>query len=173
MERMVAGFIRSPFGVNGQVKVESSSGETSHFLNLKEIILRKDGVEKHFLVESVEANDAGRLIMKFDSIDFPEEVRKYSGWELLVPRKNACPLDRDEYYVADICRCSLIYGKPPVVIGKIADVIEGGAGELLEVILSGVSVGEKTVFVPFRNEFIGTVDIQNETIELLHLWILE
>ncbi|MDR2898195.1 MAG: ribosome maturation factor RimM [Spirochaetaceae bacterium] len=173
MERLVVGFIRTPFGVEGKVKVESSSGETAHFLELKEIFVRKDGVEKRFAVESVDANDIGRLVMKLGGIDSPEEMKKYSGWEILVPRKNACPLDRDEYYIADLCRCALVYGVPPVVVGRITGVIEGGAGELLEVVLDDASAEDRTVFVPFRNEFIGAVDIGKGTVELLHLWVLE
>ncbi|MDR1747514.1 MAG: ribosome maturation factor RimM [Spirochaetaceae bacterium] len=178
MEKLVAGFIRSPFGVNGKVKVESSSGETSHFLELKEIFVRKDGIEKRFALESAEVNGIGCLIMKLDGIDSPEEMKKYSGWEVLVPRENACPLDRDEYYITDLCRCSLVYGKPPVTVGRITGVIEGGAGELLEVALEDdpdqeTPSGGRKVFVPFRKEFIGAVDIGRDTIELLHLWILE
>ncbi len=173
MEKLVAGFIRSPFGVNGKVKVESSSGETSHFLSLKEISVRKDGVEKRFAVESAEVNGIGRLIMKLGGIDSPEEMKKYSGWEILVPRESACPIERDEYYIADLCRCSLVYGTPPVTVGRIIGVIEGGAGELLEVALENTPSGGRTVFVPFRQEFIGAVDTGKGIIELLHLWILE
>jgi 16S rRNA processing protein RimM len=135
--------------VEGKVKVESSSGETAHFLDLKEIFIRKDGIEKHFTVELVEANDTGRLVMKLGGIDSPEEMKKYSGWEILVSRKNACPLDRDEYYTADLCRCALVYGKPPAAVGRITGVIDGGAGELLEVVLEDTPDGERTVFVPF------------------------
>ena len=31
----------------------------------------------------------------------------------------------------------------------------------------------KRVLVPFKKEFIGTVDIKDKVIQLMHLWILE
>ena len=33
--------------------------------------------------------------------------------------------------------------------------------------------GGKTVLIPFNKEFIGTVDIKNAAVQLMHLWILE
>ena len=65
----------------------------------------------------------------------------------------------------------------------IPHVLEGGAGDLLEVAVSenlhgdveGIdgSGKQKVLLVPFKNEFIGTVDIKNKTVQLMHLWILE
>jgi 16S rRNA processing protein RimM len=60
--------------------------------------------------------------------------------------------------------------------------LEGGAGKLLEVELSeSLNIASdstdkskpKKVLVPFKKEFIGTVDIKDKVIQLMHLWILE
>ena len=32
---------------------------------------------------------------------------------------------------------------------------------------------KRTVLVPFKKEFIGDVDINGKTMQLMHLWILE
>ena len=55
-------------------------------------------------------------------------------------------------------------------MGNITDVVEGGGGFLLEV--SEAATG-KSVYIPFRSEFIGAVDIQRKQVELMHRWILE
>jgi 16S rRNA processing protein RimM len=61
--------------------------------------------------------------------------------------------------------------------------MEGGADDLLKVVLSGCSAEDvkkntgaqsrRICFVPFNREFIGVVDIQRKQVELRHLWILE
>lgn len=73
-----------------------------------------------------------------------------------------------------------------VTVGTITDVIEGGSGNLLEILLAencdlladnikyladGKTV--RTVYVPFNPQFVRNVDIKNKTIQLMHLWILE
>ncbi len=94
---------------------------------------------------------------------------------MLVPRDKACPLEEGEYYVSDLCNCVLVYLGVPV--GTITDVLEGGAGDLLEVILTeggdAETSGPQRRLVPFRKEFVGEVDLRARTVELTHRWILE
>ena len=71
------------------------------------------------------------------------------------------------------------------VVGTVTDVKEGGSGYLVEISLSEscsllredvrMSKGSKprSVFVPFNDEFIGTVDVERRKMRLMHLWILE
>ena len=83
-----------------------------------------------------------------------------------------------------------------IVVGIITDVLEGGSGNLLEVELTSSKSDEgaesldamsdgtdkndaknaheaRRVLVPYNKEFIGTVDIKDKVIQLMHLWILE
>lgn len=195
---LVIGIIRGSHGLAGKFKVESTSGETDHFLDLARVTLRKNGTEKEADIESVEVGSSF-LIMKCAGIDTPEAVDRFKGAEIVVPRDKACPLYEDEYYVEDLKNCALIYDgesglkaedglkadvKPePLVAGIVTDVLEGGAGDLLEVSLSESMLKlmgrtdepekKRTVLVPFKKEFIGTVDTDNKTMQLMHLWILE
>ena len=198
--QLIVGFIRGPHGVAGEFKVESASGYYEHIAQLKEVTLRYGSEEYKCSIESaVEGN--GTLYMKAAGIDTPEAVRKYNGWEIVVPRKYAHPLQENEWYFEDLKNCSLIWNDgtaagtaPAEIVGTITDVLEGGVGYLLEVSLSEscscisddvkfsdnakfVENGEKrttrTVLVPFNEQFIGKVDVKNGTIQLMHLWILE
>lgn len=177
MDLLVTGYIRSSHGLDGFLKVESASGEVAHFADMEEISLRakgSDGPGKAYEIEAVEGSSA-LLLLKLKGIDTPEAAKALSGMELVVPRDKACPLEEDEWYVDDLCQCMLVYEGNPV--GKIAGVMEGGAGDLLQVILSEGSnpdtSGGKTCLVPMRHEFIGKVDLQSKTVELMHRWILE
>ena len=200
-ERFVVGIIRGSHGVTGNFKVESTSGEYEHFADMEEVTLRngKTGSEKLYKVEGVELSGQ-TLLMKLAGIDSPEEVKKINGCEIVVPREYACPLDKSEWYVEDLKQCALVYPKDGwskdgleaktspadfVTVGTVTDVLEGGTGNLLEIKLAEdcnlladdvkytANGKTRTVLVPFKNEFIGEIDVQAKRIQLMHLWILE
>jgi 16S rRNA processing protein RimM len=177
MDRLVTGYVRSSHGVDGFVRVESSSGEVAHFADLDEVVLRSGGTgapEQLYRIEAVEGN-AQCLLIKFKGIDTPEQAKRLAGAAILVPRDKACPLEEGEFYVEDLCQCNLVY--QGVSVGSITDVMEGGAGDLLEVTLSesaGQDASRPEIrLVPLRKEFVGKIDIQARTVELMHRWILE
>lgn len=195
----MVGIIRGTHGLAGNCKVESTSGEFQHFTGMKDVVLRKNGIETKRTIEKVSIG-GGILYIKFSGINSPEEAKKLSGSEIVVSREFACPCGKDEYYVEDLKQCQLVYisgsakgmaeksaatTAEPVVVGTITDVLEGGAGDLFEVVLSEscsllsqelrtTSSGKpRKVLVPFKKEFIGTVDTKNKQVQLMHLWILE
>jgi len=202
VEQFIVGFIRGSHGVAGNFKVESSSGEFEHFCSMTEVTLRnpKTLESKLYKVEQVDAG-SDTLFMKLAGIDSPEAVKKINGFEIVVSRENACPLNKGEWYVEDLKNCTLLYypeqgedglavetapvhGKP-VATGTITDVVEGGSGDLFEVVLAEncslladdvkfTSSGKpRKVYVPFRYDFVRNIDVKNKTIQLMHLWILE
>lgn len=173
----------SPFGLSGRLKIESLSGEEAHLLGLKKVLLRKsspalqggqtllDGQarpgnpEKEYIIEEVFTSP---LSVKFAGIDSPEAAKALKGAEILAPREQAAPLRKGEFYIEDLRGLNVVTaGKS---IGTIHDVIEGGGGFLVEILLE--PDGEKRL-VPFRNEFFGQVDLAAGRAELLETWILE
>ncbi|MCK5197610.1 MAG: 16S rRNA processing protein RimM, partial [Spirochaetales bacterium] len=56
MDEIAIGKIRTSHGVKGFLKVLSFSGETEHFLELKEFVLKKNGKTKVLTVESIRAS---------------------------------------------------------------------------------------------------------------------
>lgn len=173
----VTGIVRSTHGLDGEMKVESLSGETAHFLNLQSVVLRKGGFEKECRVASVRA--AGNVVfLRLDGIVSVEAAKTLVKSEILVKRENACPLNKGEYYIEDLKLCSLFFdGKN---IAKIVDVLEGGGGFLLQIDLTDeflcekkIDAKERTRLIPFRKEFISQVDLKNSAMKLVSLAILE
>ncbi len=194
-EQLIVGFIRAPHGVLGEFKVESASGFYDHIEKLKEVTLKFGETEKKCKVESAKCG-TGTLYMKVAEINSPEEVKKYKNWSLVVPRKFAHPLQKNEFYIKDLINCSLIFDKTGLAefaastekfesVGTITDVLEGGNGYLLEVSISEsctvlseclkfTSSGKnRKVLIPFNLNYICNIDIKSKTIQLMHLWILE
>ena len=202
-DQFIVGFIRGSHGVTGKVKVESASGETEHFFSMKEVTLR-DGKSDNSInckIESVEVG-AELLYIKFDGINSPEDGRKLNGWQIVVPRKYAKKLGKNEWYIEDLKNCALnfypeqskddlaVSSAPttgnPVKVGTVTNVIEGGSGNLLEILLtencdlleddvkySADKKKVRTVYVPLNFKFVRNVDVKNKSIQLMHLWILE
>jgi 16S rRNA processing protein RimM len=166
MEKLAIGLVRGKHGLKGELKVKSFSGDSEHFFPLKQILLCRGERQLDFTVEHVRGHDPAILI-KLEGIETPEDASIYQGWEVWADREYASPLDDNEYYVSDICRCTLITGKGEKL--KIKNVWEGAPVLMLEVELDSGEVK----LVPFQKEFIGTVDIQKKTIDLLSDWLLE
>ena len=194
VEQFVVGIVRGSHGITGEFKVESTSGEYGHFADMEEVTLTDGKVSKLFKIEET-SEGSGTLYMKLAGINTPEEAAKYNRWEIVVPRKNAHPLQKGEWYIEDLKGCSVWYeeGKtagdtaPAIenIVGTVTDVKEGGSGYLVEILLSEscsllaedvkhTKDGKcRSVYVPFKDQFIGTVDVVNRKMQLMHLWILE
>ena len=131
-DQLTVGFVRGAHGLTGEFKVESASGFYEHIAVLKEVTLRNEDRQKVFRVEYTEPGNS-TLYMKLEGIDSPEEAKKLNGWDIRVSREFAVPLNENEWYVADLVKCTLVYESKdgqvgqtqPVEIGSITDVLEG------------------------------------------------
>ena len=166
MKELAIGVVRRSHGVRGMMRVTSLSGEIEHFLRLDTVTLHKDGRTFVFPVERWDraGND---LLVKLRGIDTPEEAGKYVSWEIRVARKDACPLRKDEYYIADLCSCRLfLKGRE---VGSIRSVWDNAANHLLEI----AGLDGKTYLIPFISEHVGEVDVGEGIVELKSEWLLE
>lgn len=165
MDEIAIGKIRTSHGVLGFLKVLSFSGQTEHFLELKEFVLKKNGKTKVLAVESIRASGS-TIFVKLEGIDSPEVGKTYAGWEIWATRKFAAPLEPGEYYLNDLNGCKIVNsGK---ILGRIIGISENRINDLLEV------KTENGVFIiPFKDEFIGDVDIASHKVELKAVWLLQ
>ena len=161
MEFLATGVLKGPHGIHGFIKLHSFSHEYEHLMNLREVSLRKDGVQREFRVEEIKPSGREALI-KLEGIDNPETARTLNGWELWVPRESASELGEGEYYVADLSACRVL--SQGVHVGTVVGVIEGPQALLLEV--AAIADG-KRYLVPFMKQYFGAVHIEQKEMELL------
>ena len=172
--QFILGLVGSPFGLKGFVKVKPFSGETGHFSRLEKVTLRQAGKEEtrgiaEIVLQGNEGSSRNQtLLIRFAGVDNPEAAGKLKGAEIIADRVFAAPLNEGEYYVEDLKGLEVINGERET-LGHVADVVEGGGGDLVEVELLS---GERR-FVPFRKEFFASPDAKKGTIELLEPWILD
>ena len=166
IDTLAIGIIRGTHGVSGYLKVKSFSGEGEHFSSLKQIRLVNGDRTSQGIVEDVRISSS-MILLKLEGIDSPETGKKFNGWEIWVPRKEASRLAKDEFYVADLDGCEIVVDG--ALRGVVSGVVESGPVDLLEV----THDNDRKTYIPFRDQFVGNVDVSKKRIELLAPWLLE
>lgn len=155
-----AATVGSTHGLKGHLKVYSLSGEYEHLLSLDKCILAlKDGGEKEVSVE--EAKFAGSIfLMKFASYDTPEKARMLTGSTLRIRRDQAMPLEDGEFYVADL------YGLKVLSAGKCLGCVES-VSDGAQALYLHIRTENGIRIVPFLPVYVGSVSIEDGTLEIL------
>ena len=155
-----AATVGSRHGLEGFLKIYSLSGEYDHLESLEDCVLRmKDGSEKKVRVADVRWK-GNLMLMRFQGYDTPEKARALSGSLLMVRRDQAAPLKEGELYVADLYGLSVVSG------GTKMGVIEG-TSEGAQALYLHVRTDEGIRIVPYLPVYIGNIDTEAGTIELL------
>ncbi|MBI9096359.1 MAG: 16S rRNA processing protein RimM [Sphaerochaeta sp.] len=165
-EMLYTATVQSTFGILGEVKILPNNDDCSNLKKLKDVVLRyKDGTELTMTIEKFRMQGT-QALMKFAGYDNPEDARALAGCRLMVERSKAAPLKKGQYYVTDLIGCTLVHeGETLATVEK---ALEGAQAVLLEVLAND----GKRYMVPYLDHFIGSVDLESRTIELIAPWIL-
>lgn len=148
------GVITSTHGIRGEVKVFPTTDDPRRFKRLKEVIL-DTGKERPVLeIEGVKFFKQF-VILKFKGLDNINDVEQYRRMPLLVPRKNAVRLAKDEYFVADLIGLE-VRDEDGGRIGCLQDVIETGANDVYDIDLDD---GRK-LLLPAIRQCVLEVDVE-------------
>jgi 16S rRNA processing protein RimM len=132
-DRIAVGIIRKAHGVRGEASVEPWTDSLDRFDDLETVTLVSpdDSQTREVEVESVRIH-AGRALLKFKTIETPEEVQALHNWTVEIPEEEARELEQDEYFLHDLIGLTLFdaEGKER---GVVTDTYEGGGGILLSV----------------------------------------
>ena len=93
------GVISSTHGIRGEVKVFPTTDDPARFKKLKKVLLDTGKERLELEVQSVKFFKQF-VILKFRDIDNINDIEKYKGRSLLVPREDAVKLEKDEYFIA-------------------------------------------------------------------------
>ena len=153
------GVISYTHGIRGEVKVFPTTDDAARFKKLKKVLLDTGKERLELEVQSVKFFKQF-VILKFKGIDNINDIEKYKGKSLLVPREDAVPLGDDEYYIADLIGMEVFAGNAR--FGVIKDVMETGANEVY--IIDSDKHGE--VLVPAIRQCILDVDVENKKMQI-------
>lgn len=162
VELLQVGVISSTHGVKGEVKVFPTTDDVKRFKKLKHLVLDTGREHLPLEVESVKFFKQF-AILKFKGIDNINDIEKYKGKSLLVDRKNAVKLQKDEYFIADMIGLA-VFTDDGAEFGELKDVIETGANDVY--VIDSPEHGE--VLVPAIKQCILDVDIEHQKM-VIHL----
>lgn len=156
------GVIVSTHGLRGEVNVFPTTDDVKRFKKLKKVILDTGKEHIELNVESVKYVKKF-VILKFKEFNDINEVEQYKKKSLLVERKDAVKLEKDEYFIADMIGID-VFNEDGSKLGILKDVIMTGANDVYQVEME--DKGE--VLIPAIKECILSVNIEERKI-VVHL----
>lgn len=151
------GVITTTHGVRGEVKVYPTTDEPERFLDLDYVLLDTRKELRRLDIKNVRFFK-NLVILKFDGIDNINDIEKYKGCDLWIPREEAQELAEDEYYIADLLGMKVILDDG-TEFGTLKNVMETGANDVY--IVDSPEHGE--VLLPAIKECILDVDVEANT----------
>lgn len=152
------GVITSTHGIKGEVKVYPTTDDINRFEELERIYLDTGKEYLPLFIEQVRYFKQ-LVILKFKDINDINDIEKYKGKDLLIPRTEAIELKDDEYFIIDLLDCEVVT-EDGTILGVLAEVLTSAANDVYVV----KTKENKEILLPSIKECILDVDIVNKKI---------
>lgn len=152
------GVITTTHGIKGEVKVYPTTDDINRFQDLKKVYL---DTGKNYLPLEIEGVKyfKQQVILKFKGFDNINDIEKYRGRDLLIPREDAIKLNENEYFICDIIG-SEVFTDDGKKLGILTEVLKTAANDVY--VVKDENNGE--VLLPFIKDCILDVDVTNKKI---------
>lgn len=167
-EKILLGHVSGLFGVKGWVKVFSYTDPREQITQYKKWYLGSHP-SRLIELEQGQAHKQG-VIAKLAGIDDRDTAAKLVEQDIWVDKSDLPELSENEYYWHDLIGCTVLDGADRV-IGKVHDLIETGANDVLVVVASTGS--DKTVknkrehLIPYiLGQVIKSIDLDKQQIHV-------
>jgi len=144
-----------PQGLRGEIKINIHTSNFESFKNLNQFFM-EDGISK-IIFKSFRV--IGKKYASFiKGCEDRNTAETYKGKKIFTLRKNLPNINIHEYYVTDLIGCKVI-NKEKKDLGKIIDIKNFGAGDLLE-----ISKDNNFFFIPMNNDNLVNINLKKMTI---------
>ena len=151
-EKICVGAIAGAFGVQGEVRLKSFTADPEAIVDYAPLTT-EDGATT-FEIQITRAIPQG-FAARLTGIRSKEDADALKGTRLFAPRDRLPSLPDDEFYHADLIGLS-VFDTGGVELGRVKAVLNHGASDILEVLVSGQSA---TILLPFTLTAVPTVDL--------------
>ena len=156
------GQIVNTFGIKGMVKVKPFSDDIRRFDKLKNVYIKKNSIEKKYIIEEVKYHKQ-MVLIKFKGIDKIEEAELLKNSYILINREDEEPLEEGVYYIVDLLGLD-VYTDENILLGNLEDIYNTGSNDIYVV----KDENGKQILLPGIPDVIKEVDIENKKI-IVHL----
>ncbi|AJE45457.1 ribosome maturation factor RimM [Celeribacter indicus] len=152
--KIIVGAIAGAFGVHGEVRIKSFCAEPEAIGEYSPLT-SEDGKTEYVLTltRAIPNGFAGRIT----GVETKEEADALRGVTLFADREALPSLPDDEFYHADLIGLTVL-DTGGAVLGQVRNVLNHGAGDLLEVHGPGLKA---PVLLPFTLKNVPTVDLSS------------
>jgi len=164
VSKVLIGKIVNTCGLKGEVKVINSSdfiNERYKKNNVLNIVNDSKNINENFTISSFRMKDKF-IYLKFKEIDSIEKAETYKESLLLIDSEVLKKIDNDTFYHYELLDMEVYYKDE--LIGKISEISDNGPQDLIR-----VEKNKKSFLVPFLDEFIENIDIENKRIILKNI----
>ncbi len=152
-DRIVVGTLGGAFGVTGEVRLKSFCADPTAIADYAPLTT-EDG--KIFPQLVLTGQVKGGFTARIDGVTTKEQADDLRNVELFAERSKLPNLPDDEYYYADLTGLTVL-DTGNKTLGTVKSVVNHGAGDLLEILPTGMS---ETVLLPFTVANVPTVDLE-------------
>jgi 16S rRNA processing protein RimM len=152
--------IKSIYGSDGLVLIDSFSDFLERFFELKVVFLEIFGAKKKFFVENV-ISVGGGFAIKFKGFDSAESVKFLVGKKIFVDEANSVKLSDNIFFIHDLIGSKVFRNSE--FIGLVDDVIILPANDVLEV----QEPGGKKILIPAIKDYIESFDSSAKKLNLV------
>ncbi len=122
------GIYTNTHGIRGEIKVFPTTDDPKRFKKLKQVIMRTPKGDQIYAIEQVRFAKQ-MVLLKFKDVDNINDIERFKGSGLFVPREDAVPLGKDEYFIADLIGIT-VSTEEGRVLGQLQEVLQTGANDV-------------------------------------------
>jgi 16S rRNA processing protein RimM len=150
--RILVGIFGAPHGVRGELRLKSFTGDPLAIADYKRVT-DESGARVFKIIAARPVKD-DMLIVRVEGVNDRTAAEKLTNVSLSIAREDLPPADEEEFYHADLIGLRA-ETRDGAVLGKIAAVLNFGAGDILDV---RPDVGE-SLLLPFTKKVVPQVDL--------------
>ena len=164
MNNVMVGKIVNTCGLKGEVKVVNSSDFVNERYKKNNTLLvsnKEKNINEILTISSFRENDKF-IYIKFKEVNSIEEAERLKECYLLIDGDKLKEIDEDTFYYYQLLNMEVYYNNE--LMGNVSEISDNGVQDLLRV--KGKDIN---VLIPFVNEFVDSIDVENKKISLKNL----
>jgi 16S rRNA processing protein RimM len=151
-DRVIVGTLGGSFGVKGEIRLKSFCADPAAIADYTPLYT-EDGLAFGQMVLTGQLKNG--FTARVDGVTTKEEADTLRNISLYANRDALPSLPDDEYYYADLIGLTVL-DTGGATLGTVKNVMDHGAGDLLELIAPGQT---ETILLPFTQAAVPTVDL--------------
>jgi len=156
-DRIIVGAIGGAFGVQGEVRLKSYCADPQAIADYTPLFTEHGRSFSQIVLTGQLKNG---FVARLDGVITKEDADALRNVNLYAAREVMPSLPDDEYYYADLIGLTVL-NTGGATLGTVKNVMDHGAGDLLEIIVPGAP---DTVLLPFTQAVVPTVDLASKRI---------